>query len=311
MTSPPIISVVMPVFNAHETLLKSVLSVQAQTCRYWELILVDDGSTDGSRELAEVIATSDTRVRLVSQENAGPAAARNTGIAHANCRLIAFLDADDIWHHERLSTCLEHFGRNPQTGIVFTRLAFLGEEGASQTEPSPHHDVLNAEDLLSENPVCTTSNIIARAALLERLGGFDERMAYIEDQDLLFRAAAQSPWTVEGIDRVLLHYRMGGVSRSSDLGRTAKSWRRFIARANAIAPELLRPRMKALVADFHRNQARRALRGNLPATALAFITRALIKDPLIFVRMPRRVGLTLAAALALLLPIPSIKEYVR
>ncbi len=311
MTASPIISVVMPVFNAYETLLKSVLSVQAQTCRYWELILVDDGSTDGSRELAEEIAEADIRVRVVSQKNAGPAAARNTGIAQATCRLIAFLDADDIWHRERLSVCLDHFGRNPQAGIVYTRLAFLGEDGANREESSPHFDVLNAEDLLSENPVCTTSNIVARTALLERLGGFDPRMAYIEDQDLLFRAAAQSPWTLEGIDRVLLHYRMGTVSRSSDLGRTAKSWHRFMARANAIAPELLRPRMRALVADFHRNQARRAVRSGLPATALGFIARALVKDPLIFIRMPRRVGLTLAASLALFLPIPSIKEYVR
>ncbi|WP_291842271.1 glycosyltransferase [Maricaulis sp.] len=311
MNRNPTVSVIMPIFNAEKTLCKSVLSVQVQTFRDWELILVDDGSTDTSLDLADELAARDDRIRVIAQKNAGPAEARNNGIACARGRIIAFLDADDLWHRQRLSACLGHFGRNPQAGVVFTRIAFMRPDGTRGAEPSPHFDTLDPEHLLSENPVCTTSNIVARAVLLERLGGFDKKMAYLEDQDLLFRAAANSPWTVEGLDQVLLDYSIGGVSRSADLARTAKSWRCFMARAGAIAPELVRPRWNGLIADFHRNQARRALRGGLPATALNSIVQALLRDPLILIRMPRRVGLTFAAALALLLPIPQLKEYVR
>ncbi|WP_300529451.1 glycosyltransferase family 2 protein [Maricaulis sp.] len=311
MSAHPSVSVIMPVYNAAKTLYASVLSIQAQTCRSWELILVDDGSTDATLEIAGELAQKDPRIRVISQANAGPAAARNTGIGLARARIVAFLDADDIWHRHRLAVCLQHFGTNPQTGIVFTRVNFIEPQAKAKPATSPHFDVLEAEHLLSENPVCTTSNIVARAVLLERLGGFDARMAYIEDQDLLYRAAAGSPWTVEGIDRPLLDYRIGGPSRSADLVRTATSWHRFMGRVKAMTPELYRPRWRQLSADFHRNQARRALRGSLPGTALGFISRALLRDPLILFRMPRRVGLTIAAALALLLPIPQIKEFVR
>jgi glycosyltransferase involved in cell wall biosynthesis len=311
MSYHPSVSVIMPTYNAADTLYASVLSIQAQTCRTWELILVDDGSTDDTLEIARELEAKDHRIRVVSQANAGPAAARNTGIALANARIIAFLDADDLWHRHRLAACLHHFGTNPQAGIVFTRVNFVEPGGQSSQAASPHFDTLEAEQLLSENPVCTTSNIVARTVLLERLEGFDTKMAYIEDQDLLYRAAAKSPWTVEGIDQALLDYRIGGPSRSADLTRTATSWHRFMARVRAVTPELYRPRWRQLSADFHRNQARRALRGALPATALGFITRALLRDPLILVRMPRRVGLTFAAALALLLPIPQLKEFVR
>ena len=311
MVRNPTASIVMPVFNAEDTLPRSILSIQAQSFRDWELILVDDGSTDGSLELANELASRDRRIRVTTQSNAGPAEARNTGIRLARGRIIAFLDADDLWHRERLAACLDHFVRNPRAGLVFTRVAFIGADGQRAVDASPHFRTLGPAELISENPVCTTSNIAARSELLDQIGGFDMKMAYIEDQDLLFRAATGSDWTVEGIDRVLMDYSIGGRSRSADLTRTARSWRRFIARAEAIAPDLVRPRRTRLIADFHRNQARRALRGGLPATALGFITQALFTDPMILIRMPRRVGLTILAALALLLPIPQLKEYLR
>lgn len=311
MSPLPVVSVVMPMYNAQDSLFEAVLTVKAQTFRGWELILVDDGSTDQTLDMALDLAEGDPRIRVTTQENAGPADARNTGIRLARGRLIAFLDADDRWHTTRLAVCLDHFARNPQAGIVFTRLAFTGPEGKPVSEPTRHVEQLGPEDLLSENPVCTTSNIVARAVLLEKLNGFNKRMAYLEDQDLLFRTAAASSWTVEGIDRVLLDYRISTTSRASDLRNTARSWRIFMSAAHAIAPELLRPRHRAVKADFHRNQARRAVRDGLPLTALSCLFTALLKDPLIAARQPRRVGLTLAAALALFIPLPQLKEYVR
>ena len=150
MSYHPSVSVVMPTYNAAETLYASVLSVQAQTCRAWELILVDDGSTDGTLEVARELEAKDHRIRVVSQANAGPAAARNTGIALARARIIAFLDADDLWHRHRLAACLHHFGTNPQAGIVFTRVNFVEPGGLSQF----HHVV--------RPRICRDINVAAR-----------------------------------------------------------------------------------------------------------------------------------------------------
>ena len=100
----PLVTVVTPVWNAAATLAEAVASVGAQTLPSWELILVDDASTDGSREIARRLAAEEPRIRLIERaENGGAAAARNDAIRAARGRLVAFLDADDRWHPEKLA----------------------------------------------------------------------------------------------------------------------------------------------------------------------------------------------------------------
>jgi len=99
----PVVSVITPVWNAAATLSEAVASVQAQTEPAWEMILIDDGSTDGSRALAERLAAEEPRLRVIGfPVNRGAAAARNAGIRAARGRFIAFLDADDRWYPEKL-----------------------------------------------------------------------------------------------------------------------------------------------------------------------------------------------------------------
>jgi len=101
---PPLFSVVTPVWNAAATLPATVASVRVQSLPDWELLLVDDASTDGSRGLARGLAAADPRIRLIERAtNGGAAAARNAAIRAARGRLIAFLDADDRWHPEKLA----------------------------------------------------------------------------------------------------------------------------------------------------------------------------------------------------------------
>jgi teichuronic acid biosynthesis glycosyltransferase TuaG len=103
----PRVSVVVPVWNAAATLAETIASVQAQTAPDWEMLLVDDGSRDGSRALAEAAAAADPRLRVVGwRDNRGAAAARNAGIRAARGRFIAFLDADDLWRPEKLAVQL-------------------------------------------------------------------------------------------------------------------------------------------------------------------------------------------------------------
>lgn len=104
MAAAPLFSVVTPVWNAAATLRETVASVRAQTFADWELLLVDDASTDDSRPIARALAAADARIRLIERDaNGGAAAARNAAIRAARGRLIAFLDADDRWHREKLA----------------------------------------------------------------------------------------------------------------------------------------------------------------------------------------------------------------
>ena len=118
MSAPPAVSVVTPVWNAEGTLGEAVASLRAQTRGDWEMLLVDDGSTDGSRALAERLAAGEPRIRLLGwPDNRGAAAARNAGIRAARGRFIAFLDADDLWWPQKLAV---QVGYMEATGAPFT-----------------------------------------------------------------------------------------------------------------------------------------------------------------------------------------------
>lgn len=118
MSPPPTVSIITPVWNAADTLEATVASARAQTRGDWEMLLVDDGSTDGSRALAERLAAGEPRIRLLGGAvNRGPAAARNAGIRAARGRFIAFLDADDLWRPQKLALQITYM---EETGTPFT-----------------------------------------------------------------------------------------------------------------------------------------------------------------------------------------------
>jgi glycosyltransferase involved in cell wall biosynthesis len=118
MTPDPVVSVITPVFNASATLAETVASVRAQSREDWEMILIDDGSTDASLALARDLAAGDARIQVLAMgENQGPAGARNAGIRAARGRYITFLDADDLWRPEKLAVQIGYMER---TGAPFT-----------------------------------------------------------------------------------------------------------------------------------------------------------------------------------------------
>ena len=118
MSAAPLVSVITPVWNAAATLGAAVVSVRAQTEPDWEMLIVDDGSTDGSLALARRLAAEDPRLRpLALGANHGPAAARNAGIRAARGRFIAFLDADDLWYPQKLAVQIGYMQRE---GVPFT-----------------------------------------------------------------------------------------------------------------------------------------------------------------------------------------------
>ncbi|UFS69112.1 glycosyltransferase [Geomonas sp. RF6] len=186
------ISVIIPAYNAAATIARAVHSVLRQELAPYEVIVVDDGSQDGTSRLVEERFAD--RVRLVRQANAGPAAARNRGIKEATAEYIAFLDADDEWHPGKLQIQLAAFSANPAAGLCFTdmshwendeevHVSYLHERGFRHVSGGAIY-----ENLLHECFVFTPSVVIPRV-ILERVGGFNECLRIAEDYDLWLRIA--------------------------------------------------------------------------------------------------------------------------
>jgi glycosyltransferase involved in cell wall biosynthesis len=183
----PLVSVVIPVFNGEAFLREAVRSVLAQKHRAVEVIIVDDGSTDGTKDVVKSLPET---VRYLQQTNQGPAAARNRGIEQAQGSLIAFSDADDLWPEDKLELQLPYLLRDPAIDIVLGRI--------QQVRMS----IAVAEPAFSVN----LGSAVIRKSVFERVGLFDETMRYSEDVDWFMRAR-EGGAAIKTIDAVTLLYR--------------------------------------------------------------------------------------------------------
>ena len=190
MTSDPLVSVVIPTYNRAGLIRETIESVRRQTYARWELIVVDDGSTDDTETVLGRV--TEGRIRYVSQANAGQGAARNRGVAAAAGELLAFLDSDDQWHPGKLESQVALFARRPDTGLVYADAFIRGDDGMKgrHFERVRPHDGNVVQALLRSNFV-VTSTVAVRRRLVEAVGGFDEDPALrnVEDYDLWLRLA--------------------------------------------------------------------------------------------------------------------------
>ena len=188
----PRVSVVLPVFNAVATVVRAIESIRAQTWGDWELVVVDDGSTDGTREMVRTLAREEARMRVIEWEHAGVVAAANAGIAAARGDLIARMDADDESHPERLAEQVALLEREVAVGVAGCLVEFGGDRVA-RAGYALHVDWLNAlvtpEELararFMEQPVANPS-VLWRRELAERHGVFRDG-DFPEDYELWLR----------------------------------------------------------------------------------------------------------------------------
>ena len=188
----PRVSVVLPVFNAVATVVRAIESIRAQTWGDWELVVVDDGSTDGTREMVRTLAREEARMRVIEWEHAGVVAAANAGIAAARGDLIARMDADDESHPERLAEQVALLEREVAVGVAGCLVEFGGDRGA-RAGYALHVDWLNAlvtpEEIararFMEQPVANPS-VLWRRELAERHGVFRDG-DFPEDYELWLR----------------------------------------------------------------------------------------------------------------------------
>ena len=182
----PAISVIIPAYNSRRTLLSAVQSVVDQGRRDLELIVVDDGSVDGTAEALQ--GMSRLPVKVFRQENRGPAAARNLGIVEARGEWIAFLDADDVWLPGKLDAQMSALARNRLYGFCYTDSIIRAPDGSETTARPRRGGRLIFEDLLLGTQFGTGAVIVSRDSF-DRVGLFDTELRTGEDWDMWLRLA--------------------------------------------------------------------------------------------------------------------------
>ncbi len=223
-------SVVIPAYNAEATLRSTVASVLVQTDQDFEVVIVDDGSTDDTLKVMLDLAAMDWRIRIVSQPNSGVSATRNYGVQLAKGELVAFLDADDQWLPEKLERHRALHDCDPLLVASFAKVEFAperdGELAVGRSFSTVPEGYLDTADVVIENAVCTTSNLVIDREAFNQLNGFDETMRYAEDQEFLVRQIADGA-LVRGIGQTLVRYRMSEDGLSCDFEAMLENWQRF------------------------------------------------------------------------------------
>jgi glycosyltransferase involved in cell wall biosynthesis len=209
----PAISVVIPAYNAEGTILETIASVQQQTFSDFELIVINDGSTDGTLELLQGI--KDKRLRIFSYENGGLPVARNRGITHATGEFIAFLDADDLWTLDKLELQLAALQQHPEAGVAYSWTSdFVDEQKETLYSYEPIFFEGNVlPNLLVKNFIASGSNPLIRREALESVGEFDSTLKSCEDWDFYLRLAAK--WQFVVVPKWQILYRRSSTSMSS------------------------------------------------------------------------------------------------
>lgn len=216
MTCRPLVSVVIPTFNRTEQTIAAIESVLAQTYATLEIIVVDDGSADGSADRIERFISARTndcgQVALISQANQGASVARNTGISKARGEYIAFLDSDDVWEPEKLECqvrVLEQY--KSECGVCFTDTRLVNNSGMDISSFQAHRRNYKQLIGIDRNALKALANsfsgfwissLLVRADIARQVGGFSPDISFVEDRDFHFRLALVT--SVAYVDRQLV-----------------------------------------------------------------------------------------------------------
>ncbi len=282
--SPPRFSVVIPAYNGSLTIGATIRSVLSQSEPRLELIVVDDGSSDGTPAIVRSFAAADPRVRLLEQANQGVAAARNVGIAQASADFVSFLDNDDLWMPRYLAAMGAALEAAPDAGLSFADGWALHDAirrirretlfaGSRPPLPLPPDAGTQLIELSRDNYIW--GSITARRTVLEEVGGFDSEVNAVDDYDLWLRILAAGHRAVVANGRLILQ-RARPDSVSHDqlmmLERTRDVCRRLAA--NQLAPDEARTIAAARVSALGRTIS--ALQGAGGAAARWYRARRVI-----------------------------------
>lgn len=308
----PCVSVIVPLYQTERYIAQALDSVLAQSFTDFEVIVVDDGSSDSGPAIAR--AYSDPRIRVVTQANRGLAGARNTGIREARGRYIALLDADDAWHPCKLDCLVAILDARGEAGVAFGHSRFIDDDGIPLgLYQKPQRNRFEPADVFCRNPVGNGSSPVIRRETLDAVAFFDDRYGRVcwfdesfrqsEDIECWTRIAATTPWQFVYVDATLTDYRVNSTGLSANTERQLETWRRFRAKVRTYAPDLEARSGDLAEAYQLRYLARRAVRGGAGHAALRMSLQSVVKSPRILIEEPARTLTTIAAAaLQTLLP---------
>jgi glycosyltransferase involved in cell wall biosynthesis len=242
MIERPIVSVVVPAFNVADYMPQLLRSLSAQTLTQFEAVVVDDGSTDRTREVVESFA--DDRIGLIMQPNQGVSVARNTGLAAARGAFVLFLDGDDLLHPgalERLADALQRDARAVGAYGTFIKIRERGDPQPGQKplkrQRYPSGDIL--APVIEHGIFANGGHVLLRREVAMTIGGFNPKLTLSEDWEFFCRAAAQGDFVFIGQAPEVLYLRL----RSGSLSRNAaRDWEKSLPAMQAVLdnPDLAR-----------------------------------------------------------------------
>lgn len=299
----PLFSVIIPCHNAETTLVETLSSAACQTFQDFEVIILDDGSTDKTAEIAEGFANYYDNFRYVRVANGGPSNARNkAAFDYATGDILAFLDADDLWAKNKLARLADVFCADDAPDAVFGKVGFIPQK-TDFDEPDPIGTTSTLPDgpitirtFLQGNPTCTMSNIAVRTSAFKTSGGFDPALRYAEDVEWIVRLL-HSGARMDAMDEVLVYYRTSDSGLSANLKAMHDGWRQTLKTMRFYEPTMTGYEVAFSEASHLRYLARRALRIEAPrGTSAKLVAQAIVTNAAGFFADRRQGALTLAAA---------------
>lgn len=289
----PTVSVIIPAYNCETYIAETISSVLNQTYTDFELIVVDDGSTDRT---ASIVSGFGPTVRLIRQANASVCNARNHGLRESKGQFICFMDHDDFWFPGKLDRQLQAFQQHPEAGAVYTEMLYWCQNAEDGSFPPPesldlsiYEDDINYEmsgwiyTKLLQDSVMLTSTVMFRAEVFSQCGDFDESLPYSEDWDLFLRVSRK--YSFISLRRPTTLYRQHALQgnrtlrdidyRTALLSRAVEQW-------GLCGPDgscLPQKEFDRMLAKYHADHGLTHLRANSKAIAMRSFFKALITNP--------------------------------
>lgn len=204
----PIVSVIMPTFNREVLLVEAVDSVLRQSYKYWELIIVDDGSVDNTAAIVKERYGNDLRIKYLHQSNQGQSVARNNGVESSSGEYVAFLDSDNLWEEHRLREGVEILKNNPQIGLCYADVIYIDAQGDEIHRVNmPRHSGFVFPKLIVDNFV-SMNTVMVRKSVLPSIRPFNQANRLDEDYELWLDMSVKNQYFY--IPQYLARYRIEG-----------------------------------------------------------------------------------------------------
>lgn len=241
MSLDPLVSVIIPTFNRKEMVARAIESVLDQSYNNLELIVIDDGSSDGTREFLKKYCT-DKRFNYYYQENKGQSAARNLGISNSRGEYIALLDSDNYWIKEKLKEQIEYIGVKKEYDILYSEVFLVDQQGDVINKNHSKRFLGNILLKLLQCNFVTNNTVLVKKKCFEEMGGFDEDLRYAEDYDLWLRFATRYRFIYHPM--AVTYYYCEGDRLSSNEKKVLDANNRILSRFFQMFPEIVSNRVK-------------------------------------------------------------------